>query len=389
MRKNLFILAAALAVCYSCSNDETVEVNQGNEISFRPMVERTTRAADVTENKLQSFNVTAYLEGDTPSEYFSDVTFTASGTVSAQNPSTGETYTSATKYYWPSSGYLSFYAYSPTDGASNQVTMNDYKTFVVIPSTTISSQVDFVYAGTTGKNKANNSAGVALNFRHTGAKIVCQVKNSSTALKFAVDGWKVGYLSSSGKFTYAAASTDTKNSATLAYGQWSDWDTPSVETKYESALSQVVTIDAKTVENNTDNEHITLLAGEMILVPQRVTAATKYANNGTSAANDPLNGSFIAVKLKIMNNDASSTVIAAGASDATIWAIWPIGGYNWEPGKKYTYTIDLAGGGYFETNQNETTVDEDLDPILEGAEIKFVNVTVDDWTDVAKTVPES
>ncbi len=390
MRKNLFILAAALAVCYSCSNDETVEVNLGNEISFRPMVERTTRAADVTENNLQSFNVTAELEGDTPSEYFSDVTFTASGTVSAQNPSTGETYTSATKYYWPSSGNLSFYAYSPIDGASNQVAMTDYKTFVVTPSTTIASQVDFVYAGTTGKNKENNSAGVALNFRHTGAKIVCQVKNSSTALKFAVDGWKVGYLSPSGKFTYAAESTDTKNSVTLAYGQWSDWGTRSVDTKYESALSQAVTIDAKTVENNTDNEHVTLLAGEMILVPQRITAATAYANSSTPAANDPLNGSFIAVKLKIMNNDASSTVIAAGASDATIWAIWPIGDaanaqaadqFKWEPGKKYTYTIDLAGGGYYETNQNETTVDEDLDKILDGAEIKFVNVTVDDWTD--------
>ena len=49
------------------------------------------------------------------------------------------------------------------------------------------------------------------------------------------------------------------------------------------------------------------------------------------------------------------------------------------PGKKYTYTIDLAGGGYYETNQSETTVDEDLDPILGDAVIKFVTVTVDDW----------
>ena len=54
---------------------------------------------------------------------------------------------------------------------------------------------------------------------------------------------------------------------------------------------------------------------------------------------------------------------------------------NWEPGKKYTYTVDLAGGGYFEENQDETTVDADLDPILDGAVIKFVSVTVDDWVD--------
>ena len=43
---------------------------------------------------------------------------------------------------------------------------------------------------------------------------------------------------------------------------------------------------------------------------------------------------------------------------------------------KYTYTIDLAGGGYFETNQD---TNEDLDPIFENAVIKFVSVTVDAW----------
>ena len=52
--------------------------------------------------------------------------------------------------------------------------------------------------------------------------------------------------------------------------------------------------------------------------------------------------------------------------------------FNWEPGKKYTYTIDLAGCGYHETNID---ANEDLDPILEGSIIKFVNVTVDSWTD--------
>ena len=46
-------------------------------------------------------------------------------------------------------------------------------------------------------------------------------------------------------------------------------------------------------------------------------------------------------------------------------------------GKQYTYTVDLAGGGYYENNE---TGDEALDPILGGAEIKFVSVTVDDWT---------
>ncbi len=78
--------------------------------------------------------------------------------------------------------------------------------------------------------------------------------------------------------------------------------------------------------------------------------------------------------------------VASTPKRNAIRAIWPIGGYNWEPGKVYTYTIDLAGCGYYETNQD---TDADLDPILENAEIKFVSVTVDDWTAVAKAVPGS
>ena len=118
----------------------------------------------------------------------------------------------------------------------------------------------------------------------------------------------------------------------------------------------------------------------MILIPQTLSAATAYAS--TTAGAKP-NGSYIALKMVIKNNTtAGETVADATANDK--WAMWPIGGYNWEPGKKYTYTIDLAGGGYYETNKDSDT---DLDAILEGAEIKFVSVSVDGWTDRAYDVP--
>ena len=68
----------------ACSSNETIEVNEnkGDLISFRPIVKGVT--------------------GSTTSPYFSNVTFTNSG----------GTFTSATKYYWPTNN-LDFYAYSP------------------------------------------------------------------------------------------------------------------------------------------------------------------------------------------------------------------------------------------------------------------------------------
>ena len=376
MRKNLFILAAALAVCYSCSNDETVEVNLGEAISFRPLVNNVTRAKDITANTLETtgFYVSAR-KHNTDAEYFTDAAYTSFVTVSGT-----KTWTCATKYYWPSDdSELDFYAYAPQ--ATGQIKAHaNYKTFTVQPSTNISEQVDLIFANTNQKKKSTDNTGVVLNFRHTGAKIACKVQNTSTALKFGVEGWKVGYLFPSGTFTFADDNTDGNNTGsgtTLNYTQWVSLGTKSVDTEYVSTFNKV---DIAAGASATD------LAGEMILVPQTLTKATKYASTSNEAG---LDGTFIAVELYILNN-ANSELVAGGGSTAsptTIWAIWPIGGYDWEPGKKYTYTIDLADGGYYEKNNNDG--DDKLDPLLEGAEIKFVTVTVDDWTDVAKTVPES
>lgn len=384
MKKKLLILAVAGLALASCSNDEVVKdvyTSEANAISFRPLVNNVTRAADINATTLESTGFYVSARKHSPdAEYFTDAAYTVYTT-----PGGTKTWTCATKYYWPADdSELDFYAYSPKavgDGHNAQITAHaNYKTFTVQPSTTISEQVDLIFANTNQKKKSTDQTGVVLNFRHTGAKIVCKVQNSSSSLKFGVDGWKVGYLSPSGTFTYADSNTDginTGSGTTLTFGQWDSRAAASVATEYSSTFDKV---------DIAASASATTLSGEMILVPQALTAATDYAS---TAENAKLNGTFIAVKLYILNN-ANSELVAGGgttASPTTIWAIWPIGGYNWEPGKKYTYTIDLSGGGYYEQNNDDG--DDDLDPLLDGAEIKFVTVTVDDWTGVAKAVPES
>ena len=177
-------------------------------------------------------------------------------------------------------------------------------------------------------------------------------------MKFEVTGWKVGFLDNAGTFTYKDDDTDVKNTVQLAYTDWSDNTTYSAKNTYTNTLSAAVKVAASTSD-------AALLKGEMILVPQKPTKATAYDTESKE-----VNGSYVALLIKIMNNDTNDTVI-----QGETWAIWPVD-FTWEPGKKYTYTIDLAGGGYYETNQDSDT---DLDPILENAVIKFVGVTVDDW----------
>ena len=396
MKQKLFILVAAVAALASCSNEEIASVEQSqaktsaNAITFVPMVNGITRAsaANATVAGITSSNISGWgftvnaMNAGTTTPYFSNATFSYDDE--------NNNYTSTTPYYWPWSGSLDFYAYAYydlyEDETEDQLTVTDYKTFTVTPyhaASTFnkpylaSNQIDLVYAATKDKSK-DNSGDIALNFRHTGSKILCQVKNSSTAYKFTVCAWKVGYVSPSGTFTFADTNTDGNNTGsgtTLTAAQWSGQAAASIATQYAS-YPATATIAVK----SADNEHITPLDGEMLLVPQTLTAASGYAS---SSADADLNGAFIAVQIKMQDASNNDYIIGSSATDGYVWAIWPISG-SWAPGKQYTYTIDLAGGGYKE--KNDDTGGTALVPYLRGPQIKFATVTVDEWTDDAQAV---
>ena len=131
----------------------------------------------------------------------------------------------------------------------------------------------------------------------------------------------------------------------------------------------------------------------MILIPQTTTAVSAYT--GTTVGDGlETNKSYIAVKMIIRNNDSlddgtgggtpntNGTIIANASTDGK-WAIWPVA-FSWVPGKKYIYTVDLGDGGYWE--KNDVGGDTTLDKVLEGAEIKFVSVSVDDWDNSSSDV---
>lgn len=395
-KKNLLFLAAggALFALTACSSDETIANNQSveeaNEISFRPLMNNVTRAADVTTDNLNATNGTFYVtayQGST--EYFDDVPFVYN--------STTETFNSVKKYYWPNSGTLDFFAYTPAVKASELV-RTDYKTFTVTPSTTVAEQLDLVYANTDNKAKTGaytptggsastyGAAGVPINFRHAQSKIVVKVKNSENSnLKFEITGMKIVNVDGSATFTYNDAvkatpgDENTDGSGTLLYTDWSDNNddrTAVYSTSFTSANVISAKQDAASFLNKdgssygTEDEDL-----NMILIPQQTgTVGTTY---NAAAANSKYTGSYIALKMVIKDN-TNSIVIADASQNVSSdnkWAMWPVQ-FDWAPGKKYTYVIDLAGGGYWELN-NDTNAD--LDPILENAVIKFVDVTVDAW----------
>lgn len=395
MKKTLFLFATAAIALASCSSDDTIAENMGlnaaNEISFRPFVANATRAADITTSNLDAFKAYA-TKTSGGAVYFGEEVFTKQ---------TDNTYTSTNKHYWPAEGALDFFAYAPS-GTNSQLSSHtdNSLTFTVTPSATVGEQVDLVVANTDNKTKGElydpndvynttsesktskyGANGIPLNFRHTGSKVVVNFKNTQAHLNILVQAFKIVNVDGTAIYAYNATNTDGNNSAQLPVGNWSDNTTYSAAYTVTPEATNTVaknTTSALYLQNDGAPSATVNAAEEMILIPQTTpNATTAYSSTSENAA---YSGSYIAVKMTIKNDDTDETVVANATADNK-WAMWPVK-FTWLPGKKYTYIVDLGDGGYWEKN-NDT--DADLDPILEGAEIKFVTVTVDDWDDGGNT----
>ena len=346
MKKKLLILAVAGLALASCSNDQTVatQVNRGaNEISFRTNVNGVTRAADIiSAGDLKSFNVYAFQTGQTTPAYINNVEFVGP-----------ETYSSTTKYYWPDYN-LDFYAWSANSVANGNrntdVTPTDYHTFAVTANATATNQADFIYAVKT--NVANpHGAVTALPFAHQESKIILKVKNSEATMAFNITAWKIVYPDATGTVTF--------NGSTPA---WSENTTQAVENVFTSGSLNV---------DVAVNTAVAFQVGaSQIMIPQGITKPTAY----TGATGTNIAGPYIAVQF--------TASISSTPYLNQVWGCWPIPTTTWVAGNQYTYTIDIADGGYYETNQNDDT---GLDPILANNVIKFASVTVSSWTDGGNT----
>ena len=356
-KSKISLLSAVLAVVLallgtSCIDNIDIPVDGNAPIAFAPAVDfEATKALNVDASTLSSFTVEAFVAGSTSDPYIHAETYVAAG-----NP---KAYNSSTPHYWPASTALDFYAYS-AGTAEGQLVKTDYRTFTVKPAALPAAQMDFVYACSKGQTKAGSSGGATpLNFRHAMSKVSVKVKNTNPDLKFQVTGWRVGYLDERAVFTHNA--TSTAGSGALAASCWSENASPASSITYTSDFT------ASAVNVAAGASTPVALSGDMVLIPQTTAALSRYASASSGAA---AVGSYVAVEIKVMANDAGSTVIA----DKT-WAAWPVA-VSWAPGMQYTYTVDLSGGGYYTTNHDS---DIDLDAILEGARIAFVDIAVTAW----------
>lgn len=332
MKTGMLTIMAGLSlglVMVSCAQDEEIKSNQGRAIDFRPAM--ATRATETTNANISDINVTAMM-GD--ADYFKNETFSKNGTF----------FTSTNDYFWPGDDTpLTFYAFSPAslDGISIDGNSKTFDNFS--PAQSLADQIDFITAKATGKKSENESAGVPLTFEHRLSQIEVLGKTTNDLYTFKISGVRIGKPIDQGNFDFDSDS----------------WTLGTTKSIYESDFDEV-----------TLSENPVSLMGEggnAMLIPQKLVAWDPKGDASNSS-----NGAYLSVKLKIATAETGVQIYPFPTDADCIWAAIPIS-TNWEPGKKYIYTLDFShGAGYVDPNDPVPGVE------ILGGPIKFT-VKVADW----------
>ncbi len=365
MKKKFFFMAfPALAALVSCSNDEIVQLSDGNAIKYQVSTGAISRAENVfCSNVLpEKFKVWANLNinGSTQPYIAGDV---VKHDGSAWNDETGTR-------YWPNTGTLDFYAV--VNGDNLNATSRTLSKFTVAEDVT--DQKDLLYAVATGEIKPTSStSSVILNFRHALSQIVFKARNKNKTMHIVVDGVGVGNLRNAAVFTLPTTNTTgniahafpNPEKSLTSQGTWGIGEGAAVfkvsfnqtPVSYSSEGSAVTNLTDQTDHVEADFKNaLLMLPTAQTTIPWAGTSKLAGIQEGTYIS-DISDGTFILVKIAIWNladpdsGKQPGDVLLYGnkKGDGTVetrWAAVPAA-FTWEQGKKYIYTLtfDKGNGG--------------------------------------------
>lgn len=170
MKKNLFMLGAAIVALSSCTQDEVLNVNENRVISFESYVNKSTRAVtETTTAGLQKFFVYGYYGTTT---VFDGIPVTK---VDANWKYNGGTHTP-----WTGANYY-FGAYASTNNAAAPLANVTFETGKLsIAGYEVKDAEDLVVAYKNVDNTGLTNPTVDLDFKHALSQVYFELTNAST-----------------------------------------------------------------------------------------------------------------------------------------------------------------------------------------------------------------
>lgn len=396
MKKSMYLMAIAATALASCSSDEVVELNKGNEIQFSVVADNESRATTVycNNNLMKDFKLYAgYKNAEGKFSTFIEEDNIA---VSSDGKCTNEE-----TRYWPETGSLTFYGLvnngASASNADDAIVWGDNTPVVsgFTPAAKVEEQTDLLYAVAADKT----SGPVAMHFKHALSQIEFRAKNDNPQLHVVVKAIRVGQAQKTGTFTLPNETTkitwqDVHDSdkadipvASQPLGVWSAFNG---NADYTVTLETPVAVwageqNATNLTLSTDDATGTGYAKSLLLLPyegENNEASTAWTPAAGETAYD---GTYLAVNCVIYNVAGDKYVEGSDVAELhNGWAVIPVS-FKWKQGKQYIYTFNFTkegNGGYEEEPGTPDPENPDqpgtptITPVLTGIEL---TVTVDDF----------
>lgn len=258
-------------------------------------------------------------------------------------------------HYWPEKTPLNFYAISPGtfDLTSISYSWNitkdsktiTYTSFDEYGNTSNPESLDLMYAVAKNQEKSTSAGKVDLKFKHILSQIVFQARTQYDNMQVEIKDVLIHNVYRKGTFTFPSLTEHSQS-------DWTTEDFAYGKTTYIVKNKNIVVKNKNTAEDISSKN-------PSLFIPQKLTA-WKPADKNKEAA-DLAKLSYLEINCRIKQNG----VYVFGHDDYTTLYV-PFSA-NWEPGKRYVYTL-IFGGGYNDQGQ----------PIL--SPINF-EATAENWVD--------
>lgn len=349
----IYLFTAAFAVMASlsgCSDTELASIDTVQEktpIGFHTVgSQMESRATIINNSNLTeySFNVYAFKNdnGTDGERFMGEDNEAETGGVNISYQDGKWNYTSSADLkYWPTSA-LNFYAVSPVSDNnifSWQISQNK-KEISVFTSDKYENpkynpdNIDVMYAISKNQTKSLNGGTVHMQFRHVLSQVAFKARTQTANMEVIIEGVKICNVNFSGTFTLPP--TD----AGPTQGNWTLSTLP---------LSNFTAVKGKSIDiGNTDTE--VSIDGPMLFIPQKLTKwATTAASPKTTDQADNDKQSYLEISCKIKLD--GSYIIGDENKFGKLYVPF---GADWQPGKRYIYTL-VFGGGYDENGNSILT----------------------------------
>lgn len=326
MKKLLFVLAGAfimISIAISCSNDDSIlpetNKNDSRAIGFKSFLDKNiARGTSVAPGNLkQDFWVHAYYDsiGDRSTSLLKP-NFMYNQHVYYNNSDSSFAYT-PTKY-WPNSGDVDFYAWTPNSSHMSFTTPVDgttigYPVFTYTVTDAITSQEDILVAAT--EDQDGTSGTVNFGFDHAMTKVAFCARTAGnytpTGVTVKLISIKLDSIANSGTFHYERYAQNRADST------W--WSLNSAPKK--SYIPSIGSSDGVTIGYYGINTYLELIYGSqfMFMMPQ------SFANTDAS----------ITIVYKVFYTD--------GTAPQTFTKQIPLSGTpSWIPGNYVNYAITIS-----------------------------------------------